>query len=278
MRSISGVYTERPPRSPGDTIRPGMPIRSLALLLLFWQEDAYRRGVEAFEKGRFAEALPLLQAAAAAEPQNAQVWKALGVLHAAQGDTRAAVDPFARACSLNSRLLDACFYHGRALYTLNRFEEALAPLENAFRTSAAKSPAETAIGECLEGLGRREEAEKRFLAAIARREDFEDRARTAYARFLLRDGRTAASVPVLELALAHTPNSAETHYQLGRAFQQLDRLPSALTHLERAVTLDPRRPAARLLLARVLRRLGRPADAASHEQMASQLQGSSIDR
>jgi tetratricopeptide (TPR) repeat protein len=255
-----------------------MPIRSLALLLLFWQGDAYQRGVAAFEQGRPAEALPLLQAATTAEPQNAQAWKALGVLYASQGDTRAAVDPFARACSLNGRLLDACYYHGRALYTLNRFAEALPSLEKALAAASAKAMPETAIGECLEGLGRRDEAEKRFLAAIARRDGFEDRARTAYARFLLRDGRAAASVPILEAAIVRAPNSSEAHYQLGRALQQLDRLPAALPHLERAVTLDPRRPAARLLLARVLRRLGRPADAAAHEEAASQLQGSSIER
>jgi tetratricopeptide (TPR) repeat protein len=241
-----------------------MPIRSLALLLLFWQGDAYQRGVAAFEQGRPAEALPLLQAATTAEPQNAQAWKALGVLYASQGDTRAAVDPFARACSLNGRLLDACYYHGRALYTLNRFAEALPSLEKALAAASAKAMPETAIGECLEGLGRRDEAEKRFLAAIARRDGFEDRARTAYARFLL--------------PIVRAPNSSEAHYQLGRALQQLDRLPAALPHLERAVTLDPRRPAARLLLARVLRRLGRPADAAAHEEAASQLQGSSIER
>jgi tetratricopeptide (TPR) repeat protein len=255
-----------------------MPIRSLALLLLFWQGDAYQRGVAAFEQGRLAEALSLLQAATTAEPQNAQAWKALGVLYASQGDTRAAVDPFARACSLNSRLLDACYYHGRALYTLNRFDEAIPSLERALDPAKVKSMPETAIGECLEGLGRRDEAEKRFLAAIARRDDFEERARTAYARFLLRDGRATASVPMLEAAIARAPNSAEAHYQLGRALQQLDRLPASLTHLERAVALDPRRPAARLLLARVLRRLGRSGDAAAHEQAAAQLQGSSIDK
>ena len=255
-----------------------MPIRSLALLLLFWQGDAYQRGVAAFEQGRSAEALPLLEAAAAVEPKNPQVWKALGVLHASQGDTRAAVEPFARACSLNSRLLDACYYHGRALYTLNRFAEALPSLEKALGIATVKAMPETAIGECLEGLGRRDEAEKRFLAAIARHDDFEERARTAYARFLLRDGRATASVQVLEAAIARVPNSAEAHYQLGRALQQLDRLPASLTHLERAVSLDPRRPAARLLLARVLRRLGRPSDAAAQEATAAQLQGSTIDR
>ncbi len=236
-------------------------------LLLFWQGDDYQRGVAAFQQGRFAEAAPLLERAAAAEPNNAQVWKALGVLHAAQGDTRAAADPFARACRLNEKLLDACYYHGRALYTLNQFDAALPSLEKALRHDPVKSRAETAIAESLEGLGRRDDAERRFQSALARRDPFEPNARAAYARFLLRDGRAAAAIETLTPA---TPKSAEIHYQLGRAHQQLDQLPAALRHLEQSVQLDPRRPAARLLLARVLRRLNRPAEADAQEAAARQ--------
>lgn len=246
---------------------------ALAALLLL-QSDEYRRGVEAFEQGRHEEAINLLSQAAKLNPRDAQAWKVLGVVHAARGDYREAEAPFAQACRLNPRLPDGCYYHGRALYMLNRFEAALAPLERALRVDPIRGRAETAIAESLEALGRAAEAETRFLAAIARRDSAAERARTAYARFLIRAGRTEDALAPLREALTGNPDSAEAHFQMGRALQQLDRLHVALPHLERAAALDPQRAPIRLLLARVYRRLGRPADAEREETAARALQGS----
>ena len=126
----------------------------LAALLLAAQSGAYQRGVQAFEQGRHQEAIALLSEAVRQAPRDAQAWKVLGVVHAARSDYREAEPPFARACELNPRLTDACYYHGRALYMLNRFEDALAPLERALRVDAVRGRAETAIAESLEALGR----------------------------------------------------------------------------------------------------------------------------
>lgn len=247
----------------------------LLALALFVQSDEYQRGVAAFEQGRHEEAVALLTQAVQQAPRDAQAWKALGVAHAAHGDYREAETPFARACELNARLADACYYHGRALYMLNRFADALPPLERALRVDAVRGRAETAIAEALEALGRAAEAEKRFRAAIARRDAAAERARTAYARFLIRAGRTEDALVPLREALTGNPDSAEAHFQMGRALQQLDRVEEALPHLERAVALEPGRAPAHLLLARVYRRLGRAAEAERAEKAASALQGSS---
>lgn len=247
----------------------------LLALVLFAQSEEYRRGVAAFEQGRQDEAIALLTQATAQAPRDAQAWKVLGVVHAARGDYREAEAPFAKACELNPRLTDACYYQGRALYMLNRFEDALAPLERALRVDAVRGRAETAIAESLEALGRAAEAEKRFRAAIARRDEAAERARTAYARFLIRAGRTGDALLPLKEALTGNPDSAEALFQMGRALQQLDRIEEALPHLERAIALEPGRAPAHLLLARVYRRLGRTADAERAEKSAIALQGSS---
>jgi tetratricopeptide (TPR) repeat protein len=247
----------------------------LAALLWSAQGGEYQRGVQAFEQGRHEEAIALLAEAVRQAPRDAQAWKVLGVVHAARSDYREAEPPFARACELNPRLTDACYYHGRALYMLNRFEDALAPLERALRVDAVRGRAETAIAESLEALGRAAEAEKRFRAAIARRDAAAERARTAYARFLIRAGRTEDALVPLKEALTGNPDSAEAHFQMGRALQQLDRLEDALKHLQRAVQLEPARAPAHLLLARVYRRLGRIPDAERAEKTALSLHGSS---
>lgn len=232
----------------------------------------YERAVKLIESGRQAEALAPLRALIEAEPRNAEYWKALGVAYAGMGDVQSAVEPFGKACELNQRVRDVCYYYGRALYVSNRFEDALIPLTKAVFSDKVRGRAETALAECYEALGRNEEAELRFLNAIKRKDEALELGLTAYARFLIRAGRTAESLQPLDQALRRNDLSAEAHFQMGRALFQLEKLNDALDHLERAVQLKPNAGPARLLLARLYRRLGREADARREEQAAFALQ------
>lgn len=251
-----------------------------ALLLLAAQPTAsdYDRGIRLFEAGRLSDAAAALNSAVKAKPGDAQAWKALGVVLAAQGDVRGAVEPFEKACALNRRLPDACYYLGRALYSLNRFEDALAPLNRALDADPVRGRSETALGECLEALGRNADAEKRLKEAVARRDASEERALTAYARFLIRAGRAEESLKHLERALRKSSGSPEAHFQMGRALLQLDRLEEAAKHVERTIQSEPNRAPARLLLARLYRRLGRADDAEREEKAALAIQQSTPDR
>ena len=183
---------------------------------------------------------------------SAQQWKEIGVGLAKQGDYRGAVEPFGRACALDPRLLDACYYHGRALYAADQYRAALGPLRVALRVDAVKGRAETAIGQCHEALGEAAEAERMFRAAVGRGDGFAQGARLAYGLFLVRQGRASEAVTVLEAA--QTPESAEARYELGLALSQCDRLAEAVRELERA----PAHEAARLLLGKLRARLAAP--------------------
>jgi protein O-GlcNAc transferase len=233
----------------------------------------YEAAVKLIESGRQVQAVPLLQALVQAEPKNAQYWKALGVAYAGMGDTQSAVDPFGKACELNQRVPDVCYYFGRALYVQNRFEEALLPLTKAVFSDKVRARAETALAECYEALGRQDEAEIRYREAIKRNDEALERALTAYARFLIRAGRTEESLVPLERALKRNPLSVEAHYQIARAYFQMEKLSEAQEHLERAVQLQPRMAPPRVLLARLYRRLGRVADAEKEERAVTTLQG-----
>lgn len=218
------------------------------------------------EQGRAAEAVPLLKEASGKSPQNAQYWKALGVAYASMNELRDSIEPFRQACSLDPKLLDACYYYGRNLYGTDRYEDALAPLEKALAADAVKGRAESAIGQCLQALGRPEAAEKRFLAAVARRDRAEQMARLAYGQFLIRQGRATEAVELLRPA--QQPESPEVSYELGLALSQSGHLEEAAAALQRAVRLSPRKSATRLLLAKVYRRLGRVPEAESEEMAA----------
>jgi anaphase-promoting complex subunit 3 len=253
-------------------------MRWLVYVLLFVQtpDALYRQGVAAFEAGRADEAIPLFEKAATAAKSNAQYWKAYGVALASREDYRASLEPLREACKLDRRLPDACYYFGRALYATDRYEAALEPLGQALQTDTDKARAETALAQALEALGRDQEAERHFRSAMARKDPFATRARTPYGRFLMRQGRMNEALAMLESA--QQPESAEALIEYARALMQANQVELAAAKLERLVELTPRDAAARFLLAKAYRRLGRLADAVRQEQAGQELQGSSINK
>jgi tetratricopeptide (TPR) repeat protein len=210
-------------------------LSGLVILLLLappGASEAYQQGTAAANAGRLVEAAAAFARAAELEPGNAQYWKALGVVYAKGGDYRSSIEPFTKACALNERLLDACYYQGRGLYAVDRYAEALAPLEKALKNDAVKSRAEAALGQALEALGRYDEAEKRLKSAITRLDAHDAQARVAYSQFLRRQGRPAESCEVLQAAKA--AGGEEFYFELGLALFQAERYTDALKALEKA--------------------------------------------
>ena len=64
--------------------------------------------------------------------------KLLGMSYAAQEDFKLATVPFQAACGLNPAEENACYYVGRTLYVLSRFEEARAAFENALKPGSSR--------------------------------------------------------------------------------------------------------------------------------------------
>jgi Flp pilus assembly protein TadD len=231
------------------------------LLILAWAQVAdYQQGVALIERGDPVAAVPYLARAAAADPKSAQNWKALGVAYAAQKNYAEAVAPFAKACALDPKLPDACYFQARALYALDRYE---ASLEALSRTHADTWRVRLARAQALEALAR-PEADHTFRDALAACRNADPEPATAYARYLLRQARAAEAIPILQPTLAAHPNAAEAHLYLGRALTETNQLAEALPHLERAATLAPTNAQAHLLLAKLYVRLNRPADAEPH--------------
>lgn len=214
---------------------------AVALVLFFAgnAEELYRRGVEAFQGGQRDEAVRALTEASKLAPRNAQIWKVLGVVYASAEDFERAAAPFERACSLDSKLVDACYYHGRNLYALNRFNRSLEALRKALPNDRSPWRVHLGIAQALEALGQAEEAEREFQTAIRRMEDphpdFDPRLH--YAVFLFRQGRTReAAVPAKAAVQAH-PGSARAHFEMGRIQYHLGELPGAVEHLQQAAKL-----------------------------------------
>ncbi len=246
----------------------------MALLLLL---SACEQGADLFRQGQWEPARLRLEAAVQSKP-DAFCWKSLGVVYAALGDMRRAEPPFAKACGMNPKEPDACYFWARALYSLDRFADSLAALDRDPTAPSARSA--TARGQALDALAQQEQgaaAEAAFRQALALSSaPAEPDPLLGLAAFLTRQGRLPEALSLLRSAPPAYQRLATYHYQLGRAFAQQEQWATAAEALRNAVSLQPAYPEAHGLLSRVYYRLGDAAQGARHSALA--LQGSTISR
>lgn len=93
-------------------------------------------GVVHTRQGKHAQAIPLLERAAALEAGNLEAWVHLGIARAELGQLTTAVAAFDRALALRSDLAQAWVQRGSALRELGRREEAAASFERALACGA----------------------------------------------------------------------------------------------------------------------------------------------
>ncbi len=226
-------------------------------------------GVVRFRLRRFGEARQALLQAAKLAPTQARVWKALGAVYAAESDFVMAEEPFGKACELDPREEDACFYLARNYYAMNRFEAAVSAFEKALAVDNKPWRVHGGMALALEGLGRHLEAERHFRRAVklhTSQGSPDENPRIDLGAFLYKQGRTDEALVELERSVRDSPDSARARFELGRVLFHKDRLKEAESHLEKAVQLQPAHWAAHLLLGKTYYRLGRADLGARHTQ------------
>ncbi|HYZ85614.1 MAG TPA: tetratricopeptide repeat protein [Bryobacteraceae bacterium] len=252
-------------------------VPSAPQLALFSVDALYRQGTALFQSGKYAEAAELFEQASRAAPSDARVWKALGASRAAMGDYQRADEPFQQACKLDPALEDACYFYGRNLYALNRFEPALEVLRNILPRDRAPWRVYLGIAQASEALGRAKQAESAFqqaqrlyelLPANERgRPDFDPRLH--YAVFLFRQGRLNDALPMAQVVTTAWPGFGRGHFEVGRILHHQGQLAPAAEELEKAVK-GGAGPPAHLLLGRVYLRLGRAAEGEHHLKLGAE--------
>lgn len=242
---------------------------------VFAQVSEYDQGVVLIQKGQPAAAVPFLIRATETHPAQARPWAALGVAYASQGGMYdLAEPPFARACDLDPKLPDACYYQGRALYALDRFEASIQALERADRFYPNSWKIRLGIAQALEALGRSAEAEKEFRGTLSLGKNSDPQPGVALGLFLVRQGRSEEAIRLLAEVLRAFPSCTEAHLHLGRALLEQDQIMQALPHLEQAAKAQPASAQAHTLLAKAYVRSGRVADAQAHFEAAAKLEES----
>jgi tetratricopeptide (TPR) repeat protein len=208
--------------------------------------SAFEDGVRLAQSGQWAAARQKFAEAVTSQPGDAAAWKALGVAAGKLEEYTDSEEALRRACKLDARLADACYYWAQSLFVLNRFEETIGALRQAQKVEGGRARVWTALGEAHEAAGRPTEAEAAFRKALSL--PYDPRARLRYGVFLYRAGRAEEAIAPLEEAVRRDPGFAPAMAELGRVYYQLGRAADAVRHLERAVALDPGNETARLLL------------------------------
>lgn len=259
------LHSGRAMRCPGR-LSARLVAAAISAAVVFSQDAAllFREGVRLFSAGKPEEAIASLRQSLALQPGNAPAWKALGVVYASRGDYEKAEPAFRNACERQPKLEEACLYHGRSLYLLDRFAEAIQVLR---RANALHEGAEAhrLLALSLEATGRFAEAEPEFVQALrlAKGTAADEDPGIDYGVFLYRQGRAEQALEPLRSAVERHGDSARAHLELGCVLLSLDRLDEAAGHLERALSLKDT-PRGHLLLGKTYLRLGRNSDAEPH--------------
>ena len=213
-----------------------------------------------------AIAMLLAQTAPSAAPGTAAAWKARGLSDISSGNMQAAVAALTKACDLDATDAESCYYLGRTLTGLARYEEAREPLQKALRAASRdfRAKAYRAVALNFAGLNLPREAESNFREAVRHYRGGkrpEEDPRIDYGAFLGREGRLSEALSLLRQAAAAHPDSWRAHAELGRALLHSGDPRKAASSLERAVALSPKAWEVRLLLGRAYLQMDRVEDA-----------------
>ncbi|MGH8172541.1 MAG: sulfotransferase [Rhodanobacteraceae bacterium] len=129
------------------------------------------RAVLAHMRGRYTDAIALLQRALKERPYDALPWNNLGSAFAESGDLPAATEAFRKCAELAPQRAAPWFNLGRALDMQGRVEEAHAAMLEALRRDPAHISARVTLARILQFMGRIGEAETEYRKVLTANPD-----------------------------------------------------------------------------------------------------------
>lgn len=208
-------------------------------------DEAFRR----LQAGDAAGALPLANAAAAAQPGDARAHLALGIALRALGSADDAHQALQTAARLAPRDYAPPYELGVLLESMGRLDEAVAHYE---RSAALRPPfaaAHFAAGLLRYGMRQWEAAAERF-ATVIELQPGNVEAHVNLGQALGEGGRHEDALAILERAAALAPEAASARYASGWLMRRMGRHDEADARFEAAIARDPRHLDARIALGR----------------------------
>ncbi len=170
----------------------------------------------------------------------------------------------------------AWYLLGRAQYSNQSFQEAIASFQHALRLQPKDIEAENNMGLAWQGLNKPAEAKAAFASAVAWQGDHPADAQPFLnlGALLLQENQVDEAIGYLRVAATLAPNNPKIHEELGRAYEQAGTLPDAEKQLEKAAALAPDVSALHYELGRIYQREGFRDRAKEQFALCARLNGS----
>jgi Flp pilus assembly protein TadD len=210
----------------------------LGMQVLTKTPDEAQRLAASFEERHQREYLALGESRVREEPNNSEYRAFLGSQYVSAGRYADAVPQLEAAVRLNPR--DAAAYGdlGTALMEQGRLPEALSHTRRAIALDPRNEAFQFNLGNTLRKLNRPAEAAAAFQKALSINPDFPD-AHVNLGAMLYSRGQIKEALPHFQRAVELQPNSAVLHANLASALAASGRYVDAMRHARRALALRP---------------------------------------
>ena len=224
----------------------------------------YLLGYVLFRRNQPVESLRTYTAAAALSRPTSDDFKIVGLDYVLLEDYQDAARWLQKAVDEDPRNAEAAYHLGRACYTLNQFDRALAAFQQALRIDPRYGKAENNLGLTWAALNRQDLAEDAYRKAIQFDNETGARSEQPYinlAGLLLDHNRAADALALLDTAKQIQPRSEKIEELTGRGLLLENKLPEAEAAFRAALELQPSNGAFHYQLGRVLKREGKNQEA-----------------
>ncbi len=237
--------------------------------LAFCSVESLQQALALFNSGKYQQSYDLVSQYLREAPTSPTAYKLLGMDEYMLGHPREALASVLHATELAPSDADALYYLGRLYFSTDKIPAALETFQKTIALDPLNIRARNYLGQSLEALGRRDEAEKAYLQAIEVQKD--QPKKSAWPDYnlgvlYLDDGRTAESIAAFRRALQVNPSLPEAEIKLAVALSKQQPVPEAFELLRQALRTDPANAEAHYRLAVLLTKSGRREEA--QEQFA----------
>ncbi len=220
-----------------------------------------------FRQDKPKESLQLFSEAGRLQTPTADDLKAVALDYVLLADYDDAARYLEQALAADPENVEARYHLGRVRYQQNRFDLAIAAFEGVLRREPNNVKAEDNLGLSLEAKNEVDAALAAYRKAVQLDENLPTHSEQPYLNLgmlLEKSGHAEDAVLLLERAARIARASGKAHYQLAKAYFELNRFDSARQEAETAIKLDPGESADHYLLGRIYQRSGK-ADLAKEQ-------------
>jgi tetratricopeptide (TPR) repeat protein len=224
------------------------------------EDAAYLLAFTRFRQNKPQASLQLYNDAVKLKGPTADDLKIVALDYVLLNDYNDAARYLEKALAMDPANIEAYYHLGRVRYQQNQFDLAIAAFRQVLQRDPANVKAEDNLGLSLEAKNEIDAAIAAYRKAIHLDENASAHNEQPYLNLgtlLAKSNRTKDAVPLLVRATAIDAKNAKAHYQLAKAYFDVERFDDALPEAERAINLDAGNSANHYLLGRIYQRTGK---------------------